>query len=69
MITCRNEHLEYVHFLEREPTYLHIFLYNLIRHTPKLKKDFRFPNLGLCLVKKLAMLFFGVEDSRVFMAL
>ena len=58
---------EYISLLEREPTNYRIFLYNLMKEVPQLQQDFQFPDLGLRLVKSLPMLFFGGENSKVFM--
>jgi hypothetical protein len=58
---------DYVDLLLREPTNYRIFLYNLMSEVPILKNDFKWPNIGLRLVKQLPMLFFGGENSRVFM--
>lgn len=58
---------EYIDLLLSRPTNFRIFLYNLMKEVPSLSKDFKFPNIGLRLVKQLPMLFFGGENSRVFM--
>jgi hypothetical protein len=58
---------DYIDLLLREPTNYRIFLYNLIKEVPFLKNDFKWPDIGLRLVKQLPMLFFGGENSRVFM--
>lgn len=58
---------EYVDLLQSKPTNYRIFLYNLIKEVPVLKNDFKWPDIGLNLVKQLPMLFFGGENSRVFM--
>lgn len=58
---------EYVDLLKREPTNYRIFLYNLMKEVPVLKKDFKFPKIGLCLLKQIPMLFFGGKGSTVFM--
>ena len=58
---------DYIDLLNSKPTNFRIFLYNLMKEVPLLKKDFHWPNLGLRLVKQLPMLFFGGENSRVFM--
>jgi len=58
---------EYIDLLKKEPTNYRIFLYNLMKEVPSLQKDFKFPNIGLRLVKSLPMLFFGGENSKVFM--
>ncbi|WP_282786775.1 cupin-like domain-containing protein [Flavobacterium croceum] len=58
---------EYIDLLQKEPTNYRIFLYNLMKEVPLLVQDFKWPNIGLRLVKQLPMLFFGGENSRVFM--
>jgi len=57
---------DYIDLLEKEPTNYRIFLYNLIKEVPSLKDDFKWPDIGLKLVKQLPMLFFGGENSKVF---
>jgi len=57
---------DYIDLLESEPTNYRIFLYNLMKEVPSLKDDFRWPDIGLSLVKQLPMLFFGGENSKVF---
>lgn len=58
---------DYIDLLLSKPTNYRIFLYNLMKEVPSLNKDFHWPNIGLRLVKQLPMLFFGGENSRVFM--
>lgn len=58
---------DYIDLLESKPTNYRIFLYNLMKQVPKLREDFQWPDIGLKLVKQLPMLFFGGENSRVFM--
>ena len=58
---------DYIDLLLKEPTNYRIFLYNLIKEVPSLNNDFKWPKIGLRLVKQLPMLFFGGENSRVFM--
>ncbi|MBC9794646.1 cupin-like domain-containing protein [Sinomicrobium weinanense] len=58
---------EYIKLLETEPTNYRIFLYNLMKEVPSLQEDFKWPEIGLKLVKQLPMLFFGGENSKVFM--
>ncbi len=58
---------KYIDLLESGPTNYRIFLYNLMREVPQLKDDFLWPDIGLRLVRQLPMLFFGGENSRVFM--
>lgn len=58
---------DYINLLESKPTNYRIFLYNLMKQVPKLRDDFKWPDMGLRLVKQLPMLFFGGEGSKVFM--
>jgi len=58
---------DYVDLLQSKPTNYRIFLYNLMKSVPVLRYDFKWPDMGLSLVKQLPMLFFGGESSRVFM--
>lgn len=58
---------DYIDLLLKEPTNYRIFLYNLMKEVPALSHDFIWPNIGLRLVKQLPMLFFGGENSKVFM--
>lgn len=58
---------EYVDLLHEGPTDLRIFLYNLMKQVPELRNDYKLPDLGLKLFKSLPMLFFGGENSNVFM--
>lgn len=58
---------DYIDLLLKEPTNYRIFLYNLMKEVPALATDFKWPVIGLKLVKQLPMLFFGGANSRVFM--
>ncbi|HMI07249.1 MAG TPA: cupin-like domain-containing protein, partial [Flavobacterium sp.] len=58
---------DYVDLLQQKPTNYRIFLYNLMKQVPELKADFNWPDIGLKLVKQLPMLFFGGQNSKVFM--
>lgn len=58
---------DYIDLLQSKPTNYRIFLYELMKEVPILQKDFNWPNIGLRLVKQLPMLFFGGENSKVFM--
>ncbi|RYZ86653.1 MAG: cupin-like domain-containing protein, partial [Proteobacteria bacterium] len=57
---------EYIDLLNSKPTNYRIFLYNLVKQVPKLREDFKWPDLGLSLIKQMPMLFFGGENSKVF---
>src|SRR5690554_5714738 len=58
---------EYVDLLKNEPTKYRIFLWNILKEVPELQNDFKHLDLGLKLLKKLPMLFFGGKDSHTFM--
>ena len=58
---------DYIDLLKSEPTKYRIFLWNVLKEIPELRKDFDFPDFGLRLIKKLPMLFFGGADSHTFM--
>lgn len=58
---------DYIQLLKKEPTDYRIFLYHLMKEVPKLQKDFSFPDVGLRFLKQLPMLFFGGQNSKVFM--
>ena len=58
---------DYINLLESKPTNYRIFLYNLMKEVPQLYSDFKWPEIGLRLVKQLPMLFFGGENAKVFM--
>ena len=58
---------DYIDLMLKEPTNYRIFLYNLMKEVPVLQNDFKWPEIGLRLVKQLPMLFFGGENSKVFM--
>ena len=57
---------DYIDLLQTRPTSYRIFLYNLMKEVPSLRNDFKWPDMGLRLIKQLPMLFFGGENSRVF---
>ncbi len=58
---------EYIDLLQSKPTNFRIFLYNLLQEVPALQGDYKYPKLGMRLIKGLPMMFFGGTDSRVFM--
>ncbi|PRX52530.1 cupin-like domain-containing protein [Salegentibacter salegens] len=58
---------DYIDLLKSKPTNYRIFLYHLLKEVPVLQKDFRFPDLGIRFLKQLPTLFFGGENSKVFM--
>ncbi len=58
---------DYIDLLKKGPTKYRIFLYHLLKEVPALQKDFRYPDIGLRLLKQIPMLFFGGAGSKVFM--
>ncbi len=58
---------EYVDLLKSKPTNYRIFLYHLLRESPKLQSDYKYPDIGLKLIKAMPYLFFGGQGSKVFM--
>ena len=58
---------DYVELLKSTPTKYRIFLWNILKEVPELKNDFKYPDLGLRLMKSLPMLFFGGQNSHTFM--
>ncbi|UAB85537.1 cupin-like domain-containing protein [Zunongwangia sp. SCSIO 43204] len=58
---------DYIDLLKSKPTNYRIFLYHLMKEVPALQKDFKFPDIGLRMIKQLPMLFFGGRNSKVFM--
>ena len=58
---------DYIDLLKSGPTNYRIFLYHLLKEVPLLQQDFKFPHIGLRFIKKLPTLFFGGENSKVFM--
>jgi hypothetical protein len=58
---------DYIDLLRSKPTKYRIFLYHLMKEVPRLQKDFDYPKIGLNFIKQLPMLFFGGENSTVFM--
>lgn len=58
---------QYIDLLQTTPTNYRIFLYNLLKEVPELQHDFHWPDLGLRLIKQIPMMFFGGQDSKVFM--
>ncbi|NEV92950.1 cupin-like domain-containing protein [Psychroflexus sp. YR1-1] len=57
----------YVDLLKKGPTDYRIFLFNMMKEVPVLQNHFKMPALGIKFLKKLPFLFFGAENSSVFM--
>lgn len=58
---------QYIDILEKGPTDLRIFLYNLMKEVPQMKLEMKWPNLGIRLLKSLPLVFFGGAGAKVFM--
>lgn len=58
---------EYINILEKGPTDLRMFFFNLLQNCPQLVKDFEYPDLGVKFFKKLPVMFIGGEGSKVVM--
>ena len=58
---------EYIDILEKGPTDLRMFFFNLLQNCPELIDDFKYPDLGVKFFKKLPVLFVGGEGSSVVM--
>lgn len=58
---------DYIDLLQSKPTSYRIFLYNLLKEVPELQNDYEYPDVGLKILRQLPMLFFGGENSKVFM--
>lgn len=56
---------EYLDLIEREPTNKRIFLFNIFKHRPELKKDVTFPKLVRHWNKNFRFTFFGGKGSVV----
>lgn len=56
----------YLELLKREPTDYRIFLFSLLKEFPELQNDFKYPDIGLKLIKKLPFMFFGGTGADVF---
>ncbi|UZO81633.1 cupin-like domain-containing protein [Aquimarina sp. ERC-38] len=57
----------YIDLLKTQPTNYRIFLYNLLKEIPVLRDDIKFPDLGFRYLRGIPFLFFGGENSKVFM--
>ncbi len=56
---------DYIELIKTKPTDLRIFFYDLKIKLPELLKDFEYPDIGLKFFKRLPVLFFGGEGSKV----
>ena len=57
----------YLETLKKGPSDYRMFFYNILDHIPSLTKDFKYPEIGLKFFKRLPVLFFGGQGSRVLM--
>jgi hypothetical protein len=57
----------YLESLKQGPSDYRMFFYNILDHIPSLTKDFSYPDIGLKFFKRLPVLFFGGEGSKVLM--
>jgi hypothetical protein len=55
---------EYTDLLDEKPTDFKIFLYNILKQVPALQPDYKFPNLGVRLIKRMPVMFFGGTHAR-----
>lgn len=51
--------------LRNEPSSLRIFLFNMFRHKPELRKDFPCPAIFKGLLGRVGYMFFGSKDTKV----
>ncbi|UAB85536.1 cupin-like domain-containing protein [Zunongwangia sp. SCSIO 43204] len=58
---------EYFDILEKGPSDLRMFFFNLLQNCPELLNDIEYPDLGVKFFKKLPVLFVGGEGSSVVM--
>ncbi|MDT0677769.1 cupin-like domain-containing protein [Autumnicola musiva] len=59
---------KYVDILQKGPTDLRMFFFNLLQNSPDLVDDFRYPeNLGVKFFKRLPVLFVGGQGAKVVM--
>lgn len=56
---------DYINLIKSRPTDLRIFFYDLKVKLPELLNDFEYPDIGLKFFKRLPVLFFGGEGSKV----
>lgn len=56
---------EYIDLIHAGPNDFRLFLFNIFKHAPELKKDFNFPDIVDNWVKSVPVLFFGGQGSDV----
>lgn len=54
---------EYLNLLQSGPTQKRIFLFNIFKYLPNMKKDITYPDLGVNFIKKLPFVFFGGKGA------
>ena len=58
---------QYLDILQKGPSDLRMFFFNLLQNCPGLVNDFKYPDLGVKFFKKLPVLFVGGEGAKVVM--
>ncbi|HMR44550.1 MAG TPA: cupin-like domain-containing protein, partial [Saprospiraceae bacterium] len=56
---------EYLETIEAGPTDLRLFLFNIIRHAPELRNDYKVPTIMEGFYKEFPFMFFGGQGSKV----
>ena len=56
---------DYLELLKNGPTDPRVFFYNILDSMPELLNDFEYPDMGLKFFKRLPVMFFGGEGSKV----
>lgn len=56
---------EYLELIQKEPTQLRMFLFNVFKYMPQLMDDFHYPDIGVKFIKGFPFLFCGGEGSYV----
>ena len=54
---------DFLDLIQQGPTTKRLFLFNVFKHKPALKKDFRFPNVTDNVIRFLPLAFFGGEGA------
>jgi Cupin-like domain len=56
---------DYLDIIEKEPTDLRMFLFNIFKHAPELVNDFSMPTVTDGFLKNYPMMFFGGQGAKV----
>lgn len=56
---------EYLEEIEKGPTDLRLFLFNIFKYAPELKEDYKVPRIMNGFMKGFPFMFFGGQNSRV----